>query len=129
MRFAKWRTRMRTVHWLNRYEKWGLDPEYAIGLMKATLRDTSRCVRQDAVGSLIFLSRRGEKSYIADVVPLLADPSRRVRHCFARRLYRFPREISLRLLLEAVAKEENPSTIRRLRRLIGAILKVQDLDI
>lgn len=97
--------------------------------MKATLRDTSRCVRQDAVGSLILLSRRGEKSYITDVVPLLADSSRRVRHFFVGRLYRFPKEVSLRPLLETVAKEENPSTVRRLQRLIAAILGVQDLDI
>ena len=131
MAFPNWKTRMRTIFWLRQYDRWNLEPEFAVDLIVKALDDSSRRVRKEAVGTLSWLTQRKlkDRSFIPEMVGKLSDPARHVRYALAKSLARQAEEVPLKPVLEATVRETHPATLVKFQRLIGKIMETQDLKL
>ena len=129
MAFPNWRTRMRAVHYLGNFHKWGLDESFVVDLLLKGLKDQNRRVRINAINVLSQLNRRKivNRSFVPELVPMLEDPSRCVRMRAASCLIRHADEVPLNAAIAAMIKESDERTLRRHHSLIGQIVQQQDV--
>ena len=144
MGLPHWRTRRLTVSYLAReYGGGGPSKEFAIERLKEALKDSNWGVRKAAAWTLMFGSpkqteKERARNAVPHLVPLLSDPSKRVRSAVGIWLliwaqYRAPRElvrqaIPLLDVCRAVSVETDARTLDRFRSLLGLVVQAQEIE-
>lgn len=129
-----WQTRRAAVHYLGVhffYDGGALPLEKCVQLLKKALSDTNLKVRQWAMYGLIWGldvdHEHRAKEFVPLIVPLLFDPSKRIRRQVARLLCRPNRvkAVSFEQAIQALAVEEDVETIRYLQLLVQNLLSIR----
>ncbi len=112
----------------------GQSQEVIEDLLKEALNDTNKKVRKIAFIRLTQAMRDDEskrKDIILCLLPLLTDPSWRIRRTMARQLYYLEglaKYVSLDCVVRAFLGEEDLRVQRHLRKLMRAVLDVRGHD-
>ena len=103
--------------------------EVVVEFLKDALKDTNKKVRRAAAGALLSMDLpddRKRKEFVPLVVPLLADPSKRVRRCLPWILLRWADDVPLDAISRAVVDERDPSCKVCLEHLLRAVVNAAD---
>jgi RNA polymerase sigma-70 factor, ECF subfamily len=124
-----WKTRRAAAFYLG----WMPPDREVINLMKRGLKDTNQKVRKTTVGAMVAMldvseSRRREE-VVPLLIPLLFDPSKRVRHFTVGMLnWRGGTAVPLETVARALVQEEDFEVRDRLIRLMGKVLEGQEAE-
>ena len=124
--FPHWPTRRTAAHYLG----WMPPNETIVDLLKKGLTDRNRRVRSQAVDALLIWAdvtdERRRKEFIPLIVPLLFDPSKKVRHFVAGRLcWKAADQVPLETVAEALVNEDDPANRERLLYLLQKVLETR----
>ena len=144
MELPHWRSRRLTVHYLARdYGKGGPGKDFAIERLKEALQDSNWGVRKAAVRMLMspgpmLTEKERARSVVPHLIPLLSDPSKRVRSEIVGDLGRWalrraPKElvrqaIPLQEVCRAASLETDERTLKRFQRLLGLLVQAQEAE-
>jgi hypothetical protein len=131
-----WRTRRAAVHYLHAGWHSGsppsaLPPDDALEVARLGLVDTNRAVRMQAaivlISGLGMPRERWVHELIPLVLPLLFDPSKKVRHYVAGFLnWRAAHVVPVETAVQAMAREEERANLPRMQRLLRAVLEARE---
>jgi RNA polymerase sigma-70 factor (ECF subfamily) len=125
-----WKTRRAATHYIGVGDTLPLDK--SVMLLNKALADSNLKVRQWAVWSLMWALdvdeayRRDE--FVPLVLPLLFDPSKKIRHQVAGLLSQpsCAGAVPLQTVARALAQERDIETLRRMQRLVQNVLDAQE---
>ena len=123
---ADWKTRTTAAMMIGKAD---IAPEPVVAQLKQALRDSNQKVRSCALGALRRLgATKAEKrrEFLPLIIPLLADPTRRVRRDAAVVLRECAADVPLEAAVRALAQEADGRVLRHLKPLVLAILEARE---
>ncbi len=144
MELPHWRSRRLTVHYLaGDYGDGGPGKDFVLERLKEALQDGNWGVRKAAIRRLmspgpLLTEEERARSVLPHLLPLLSDPSKRVRSEIVGDLGRWAlrrapkalvrQALPLRDVCRAAAVETDAKTLKRFQRLLGLLVQAQDAE-